>query len=262
MYTAVNLGITEAQLQQLLSGAKIFVERTQFKGNIPVPLNKAQAKLIATATRGVNLKLSGPQIKALIKGEGFLQDIAKAALPVARAGVNWGLDKTQAMIPTEQTGAFKPIADSAVQYGRKGVNWGLDKLQGKLTKMLGGAAGVAAMDAKYGEGWFKDYLLPGIETAAKIAVPILRGGGTMDHVRDACDEVHGEGWFKDYLLPGVETAAKIAVPLLRGRGFDTPPVDGEGFFSTLLGIASTVARTFGGGWEPMTKKKQGQGLRL
>lgn len=261
-YITCNLGITESQRQTLMEGNKIFVERSQFKGNVPVPLTKAQAELIATASRGINLKLSGPARKVL-KGEGFVGDVAAAALPIARKGVDYGLDKLQGIVPTHKAGPFKPIADVAVNYARKGVNWGVGKIQDKLKKMLGGAAGVAAIEAKYGQGWFKDYLLPGVETAAKIAVPLIRGGHARNIWEGEIDKKMGSGWFKDYLLPGVESAAKIAVPLIRGSGMNHP-VDGEGFFSNLLGVASSVAKSFGGGWTPMSeqKKVRAQGLVL
>lgn len=259
MYTVVKIGITESQLQSLLDGHKIFVEKSQFNGDVAIPMTKKQATTFASASRGVNLKLSGPQIKALKSGEGFLGDVAKAALPIARKGINWGLDKLQSKIPTGKAGILAPIADVAVKYGRKGVDWGVDKLQDRIKKMFGGDVGIAAIDAKYGKGWFKDYLLPGLETAAKIALPVLRGKGAADY-HHAIDEKMGEGWFKDYLLPGIESAAKIAVPILRGRGLKPPPVDGEGLFSSLLGGISSL---FGGGWEPMTQKKlKGQGLVL
>ncbi len=83
----------------------------------------------------------------------------------------------------------------------------------------------SAIDLKMGEGWFKDYLLPGIESAAKVAVPMIRGRGLDTPPMD------GEGFFGD-LLGGV-------MKVFGGE------VDG-------------------GGWTPMTeqKKAQGQGLRL
>src|SRR6185437_13111415 len=171
-YTVVKLGITESQLQTLLSGHKIFLEKSQFSGDVAVPLTKKQAISVATASRGINLKLSGPQINALKQGEGFAQDVFKAALPIGRKGVDWGLDKVQSMIPTQSLGPAKFIGDAAVRLGRKGVDWGVDRIQGALKKMLGGQVGIDALDAKFGSGFYHQRLLPAVESAARVALPM------------------------------------------------------------------------------------------
>jgi hypothetical protein len=114
-----------------------------------------------------------------------------------------------------------------------------------------------AMDAQLGSGWFSKYLLPGLESAAKIVLPMLRGGGFVPHDKHYQS---AEGWFSDYLLPGLETAAKIAIPMIRGKGgfFDD--------FGSLFRGSKDTPYKFGGGWEPLPKKKQnfskGQGLYL
>ena len=224
-YTVTNLGITESQCASLLQGHKIFVERSQFHGDVALPLTKAQAANFAKATRGINLKLSSRQIKLLQSGEGWLSDLAakfkpaakaavKAAAPFIRKQVDSALDVGQKMIPTGYLGPFKSVGDHAVGIGRKKVNKLLDQLQ----KMLGGAAGRKAIDAQLGAGFFDEYLLPSLETAAKIGAPFIRGGGDIRHLHKVVDAQMGEGWFNDYLLPGVETAAKIATPFLQGSG--------------------------------------------
>jgi hypothetical protein len=239
-YTATNLGITESQLQSLLQGDKIFVEKRQFEGDVALPLTKAQAANFAKATRGINLKLSSRQIKAIKTGEGWLSDLAakfkpaakaavKAAAPFIRKQVDRAVDVGQAMIPTAYLGPFKPVGDHAVAIGRKHVNKLLDRLQ----KMLGGAAGRKAIDAQLGAGFFDQYLMPSLETAAKIGGPFLRGGGNIQNMHKVVDEQMGEGWFKDYLLPGLETSAKIATPFLKGSGLQ-PDQTGHGFFSDIM----------------------------
>lgn len=309
MYVTVSVGITESQLQTLLAGQKIFLEKSQFKGDVALPLTKAQATLVATASRSINLKLSSRQIKEIQSGEGWLSDrfkqlrdavkpAIKAALPLARKAVDQGLDLLQAKIPTQQAGPFKGMADKAVIAGRKQVNSWVDRLQ----KMLGGAAGIKAIEAQLGDGWFSDYLLPSVETAAKIATPFVKGGGSRKDYEPAIDKEMGEGWFSNYLLPGVETAAKIATPFIKGQGwfkdYLLPSVEtgakiatpflkggqfvpghyanrrpalslGEGFFSSFLGPALRIGaplaiKALGGGWTPMAemKKHSGAGLVL
>jgi hypothetical protein len=229
-YTIVQVGITESQLHDLMQGVKIHLARDHFSGSVSVPLTKAQATSVATATRGINLKMSGPQQKWLKehhmhsnisddesehKGEGFLSDVLKAAAPLARKGVDYGLDHLQGMIPTDRLGSAKDIGDAAVNLGRKGG----DKLLDMLQKKLGGSVGRKAIDKHMGRGWFDEYLLPAIKTAASIALPIIRGGGTQKHYKAAMDKHMGSGWFDEYLLPGLKTAADIAIPLLKGGGF-------------------------------------------
>ena len=235
-YTVTNLGITESQYASLLQGHKIFVERSQFHGDVALPLTKAQAANFAKATRGINLKLSSRQIKLLQSGEGWLSDLAakfkpaakaavKAAAPFIRKQVDNALDVGQKMIPTGYLGPFKSVGDHAVGIGRKKVNKLLDELQ----KMLGGAAGRKAIDAQLGAGFFDEYLLPSLETAAKIGAPFIRGGGDIRHMHKVMDAQMGEGWFNDYLLPGLETAAKIATPFIKGSG-----ASGSGFFDDIM----------------------------
>jgi hypothetical protein len=273
-YTIVQVDVTESQLSDLMRGVKIHLAKQQFSGDVSIPMTKAQATRIATATRGINLKMSGPQQKWLqenfaVNGEGIVGDIIKAAAPLARRGVDAGLDFLQSKIPTNKLGVFKGVADSAVGLGRTGANKLLDYFQ----KKLGGAAGQAACDARMGEGWFTDYLLPGLETAAKIAVPILRGGGNRKEYQRAIDVQLGSGWFSDFLLPALTTAAKIVTPLL-GGGIQHKSYSGAGWFDQyLLPGLETAAKIAvplirgkgngagfqflrGSGWEPMDQKKR------
>jgi len=248
-YSITNLGISESQLQTLLQGSKIFVEKSQFQGDVPLPLTKAQAANFAKATRGINLKLSSRQISTISSGEGWLSDLAakfkpaakaavKAAAPFVRKQVDNVLDMGQKMIPTGYLGPFKSVGDHAVGIGRKKVNQLLDQLQ----KMLGGAAGRQAIDAQLGAGFFDQYLLPSLETAAKIGAPFLRGGGNIQHMHKVMDAQMGEGWFNDYLLPGLETAAKIATPFIKGSGFNSAKeITGLGFFGDMMSGLKSVA---------------------
>lgn len=247
MYHPTSLGITESQLETLLQGNKIFVQKDQFTGDVVLPLTKAQASNFAKASRGINLKLSSRQISALQSGEGWASDIArrlrpaakaaiKAAAPFIRKQVDRAVDVGQSMIPTSYLGPFKPVGDHAVAIGRKKVNKLLDYFQ----KMLGGAAGRAAIDGQLGSGFFDQYLLPSLETAAKIGGPFLRGGGDIHAMHKVMDAQMGEGWFKDYLLPGLETSAKIAGPFMRGSGFHSK-MTALGFFGDLMGGLKGVA---------------------
>lgn len=99
MYTIVNLGLTDGQKQALLQGVAIKITPAQFSGSVPVPLTKTQAANIASAKRSITLKMSGPQQKLLqriqLEGEGFLDDLKKAGLSLARKGVEKGLDYLQ-----------------------------------------------------------------------------------------------------------------------------------------------------------------------
>lgn len=263
MYSIVNVGITDSQLQTLLAGQKIFLEKRQFSGNVPLPLTKKQANSIATASRGINLKMSSRQLAALQSGEGlmdYVKDGARALAPVARKGVNAGLDFMQGMLPTHKLGQFQGIADAAVGLGRNLT----DKLVDRVQKMLGGAAGIRRIEAQLGQGWFKDYLLPGVKTAADIAIPLIRGGAARKDWHFAIDKQMGQGWFKDYLLPGIKTAADIAVPLIRGSGAQREAMlmDGEGWFSSFIGPAiKGVVSALGGGFVPMAQKKKGSSGR-
>ena len=270
MYTVAEVGVSESQLQTLLEGNKIVLEKNQFRGNVPLPLTKAQVKSLTEAKRSFTLKLSSRQLSYMQQhGEGwfkdrgmeafnFLKKKAKEAAPVVKRYAQQGIHNAASKIPTNKLGAFKPIGDAGVKVGLEFA----DKLLDHIQSMFGGAAGRAAIDAQLGAGWFKDYLLPGVETAAKIAIPLLRGGASQREIHQAVDMQMGSGWFKDYLLPGVETAAKIAIPLLRGRGLAaSKEMTGEGIFSNII---RGVAGLFGGGWTPMDKKKphSGRGLVL
>lgn len=248
MYHPTSLGITESQLHTLLQGHKIFVHKAQFTGDVALPLTKAQAMNFAHATRGVNLKLSSRQISALQSGEGWLSDLAdkfkpaakaavKAAAPFIRKQVDGALDAGQKMIPTSYLGAFKSVGDHAVGIGRKKVNKLLDYFQ----KMLGGAAGRHAIDAQLGRGFFDEYLMPSLETAAKIGGPFLRGGGNIQHMHKVMDKQMGEGWFNDYLLPGLETAAKIATPFIQSGSGWLSDMTGLGLFGDLMNGVQSVA---------------------
>jgi len=269
MYTTVDVGVSDSQLQTLLEGKKIVLERNQFQGNVPLPLTKKQVASLAAAKRSITLKLSSRQLSYMQTGEGwfkdrgqeawnFLKKKAKEVAPVVKRYAQQGLHAAAAKIPTDRLGAFQPVGDAGVRVGLKFA----DKLLDHIQEMFGGAAGRAAIDAQLGAGWFKKYLLPGVETAAKIAIPLLRGGASQREIHEAVDMQMGSGWFKDYLLPGVETAAKIAIPLLKGRGLAASrEMTGEGLFSNII---RGVAGLFGGGLTPMDKKKPhyGRGLVL
>lgn len=279
-YTITQVGISDAQLHELMQGVKIHLEKHQFHGSVALPFTKAQVTLVKTASRGFNLKMSGPQIKWLQShhsggaiGDDFA-DIGRAALPAARAASDFALDKLQSMIPTNKLGDYQALGDAGVAVGRQVGNKLLDYLQRKL----GGSVGRSACDAKMGCGWFDQYLLPGLESAARIAMPIIKGNGTRAQWKKAVAEVHGAGWFDQYLLPGLETAAKIAMPLL-GGGLHSRSYKGAGWFDQYLlpGLETaakigiplltggsildniTSMKLFGGkvasGWQPMTKKK-------
>ena len=268
MYTIVEVGISDSQLQTLLEGKKIVLERSQFQGQVPLPLTKKQVTSLAEAKRSLTLKLSSRQLAYMeTHGEGwfkdrgmealnFLKSKAKAALPLMKQYAKKGIHAAAATIPTGKLGPFQPVGDAGVAVGLKFA----DKLLDHIQEMFGGAAGIAAIDAQLGAGWLKDYLLPGVKTAADIAIPLLRGGASRRQVHTAVDAQMGAGWFKDYLLPGVKTAADIAIPLLRGRGLAAErEMTGEGIF---LNIMRGVAGLFGGGWTPMDKKKPSSGKGL
>ena len=271
MYTIVELGISESQLTTLLEGKKIFLEKAQFRGEVPVPLTKKQVTTLTNATRGINLKLSSRQI-AFWKQDGqgwfkdrgmeafnFLKKQAKAALPLMKSYAKKGIHAAAATIPTSKLGPFQPVGDAGVRVGLKFA----DKLLDHIQEMFGGAAGIAAIDAQLGSGWFQEYLLPSVKTAADIAIPLIKGGASQRQVHQAVDSQMGAGWFKDYLLPGVKTAADIAIPLLRGRGLAAErEMTGEGIFSNIMRGLAGVAGMFGGGWTPMDKKKPSSGKGL
>jgi hypothetical protein len=241
MYIPVGLGITENQLQTLLEGNQIFLEKSQFQGDTVLPLTKKQAESVASATRGIRLKLSSRQISALQSGDGWRDSLRSAAKAVgkafaapARGLVKQALDTVQRAVPTHKLGPFQAPADHAVNVGRRKIDEWLDK----LVELLGGVEAKAAIDAQMGSGWFDDYFAPSVGAAAKIAAPfIMKGRGlqTRKLYRKAIDDQMGEGWFKDYFVPSVETAAKVATPFMlkRGRG----PVSGAGLFDTLLDLA-------------------------
>ena len=133
MYTVAELGVSDSQLQTLLEGNKIVLEKNQFRGNVPLPLTKAQVASLTNAKRSFTLKLSSRQLSYMQQhGEGWFKDR--------------GMEIHQ------------------------------------------------AVDMQMGSGWFKDYLLPGVETAAKIAIPLLRGRGLA-----ASKEMTGEGIFSNII---------------------------------------------------------------
>jgi hypothetical protein len=127
-YTIVQVDITASQLEDLMRGVKIHLAKQQFSGDVSVPMTESQAMRVATATRGINLKMSGPQQKWLqanftsdgdatkdmsfvgdVAGEGLLGDIVKAAAPLARRGVDAGLDFLQSKNPTSKLGVFQGV---------------------------------------------------------------------------------------------------------------------------------------------------------
>lgn len=271
MYTVVELGVSDSQLQTLLEGKKIVLEKSQFQGKVPLPLTKKQVASLSEAKRSITLKLSSRQLSYMQQhGEGwfkdrgmealnFLKKKAKEALPVVKRYAQQGIHAAAATIPTSKLGPFQPIGDAGVRVGLKFA----DKLLDHIQEMFGGAAGVAAIDAQLGSGWFQEYLLPSVKTAADIAIPLIKGGASRREVHQAVDAQMGAGWFKDYLLPGVKTAADIAIPLLRGRGLAAEKeMTGEGIFSNIMRGLAGVAGMFGGGWTPMDKKKPSSGRGL
>jgi hypothetical protein len=260
----------------------------------------------------MRLKLSAPAIKAMrdsgVVGEqhadGFFADrmadlkkigkkvLKDGALPLARMGLDAGLNYAQGKIPTGKLGPAAEIGDAVLKFGRKYVDKGLDKVEEKASDligdgfwdMFGGAAGEQMIDSQMGEGWFSDYVLPAVKTAADIGIPLIRGRGarpTRAMWQQACDAQMGQGWFSDYLLPAVKTAADIAVPLIRGRGFAPKKANltGWGWFSDyILPAVKTAADigiplirgkgcngcTCGNGWATIVanKKNSGQGMRF
>jgi hypothetical protein len=274
MYMKVDLGLTQGQYDDLMAGKKIFLEREQFSGDIPLPLTGAQAKKIATATRGINLKLSPRQIGMVMSGGGWLTDtlkkvgkaglkaIGKALVPVARRGVGKALDFAQTH--TGRLGDFQSIGDAAVGVGRNLSQ----KLLDSIERRLGGAAFAQAVDAQHGAGFFKDYLLSTLGAAASVAIPMLTRGGALSQAqfKAALDAQEGAGFFSDYFLPAVKTATRIALPILTGRGVAVKQQTGFGWFKDyLLPAVETGARILRGrGWQPNASKKNsfGRGIVL
>lgn len=279
MYNEASLGLNEGQVASLMNGDDVFLSKTQFQGNTKVLLTGTQLKRIATASRGIKLRFSPAQARANQLGAGLLKDLAKAALPFARKGVDFGLDKLQEIVPTHKLGRFKGLGDAALKLGRKAADFGLDKAQTQLgsgifdiiKSLFGGSVGIAKIDEQMGSGWFDQYLLPGIKTAAEIAVPLIRGRGAgakgRPDYRSAIDAQMGSGWFDEYLLPGIKTAAQIATPFIRGRGFPAKDMNGEGWFDSLLDVIKVVApigikMATGRGWVPMDQKKSSFGMGM
>jgi hypothetical protein len=274
MYVKVDLGVTQGQYDDLMAGKKIFLARDQFKGDIPLPLTGSQAKKITTATRGINLNLSPRQIGMVMSGQGWFTDalkkigkagakaIGKALVPVARKGVGKALDYAQSK--TGKLGDFQSIGDAAVGVGRNLSQ----KLLDSIERRLGGAAFAQAVDAQHGAGFFKDYLLPTLGTAASVAIPLLTRGGalTQAQFQAALEAQEGAGFFSDYFLPAVKTATRIAVPLLTGRGVAVKKQTGFGWFKDYLlpGIETAAKIIRGRGWEPTAAKKNyyGRGIVL
>lgn len=268
MYMKVDLGLTQGQYDDLMAGKKIFLARDQFQGDVPLPLTSTQAKKIATATRGINLKLSPRQIGMVMSGNGWFTDAlkkigkagakaaGKALVPVARRGVERALDFAQSK--TGKLGDFQSIGDAAVGVGRTLSQRLLDSIE----RRLGGAAFAQAIDAQHGAGFFKDYLLPTLGTAASVAIPLLTRGGalTQAQFKTALDAQEGAGFFDDYFLPAVKTATKIAVPMLTGRGVGKKQT-GFGWFKDYLlpGIETAAKIIRGRGWEPTAAKKNSFG---
>ena len=155
MYTTVDVGVSDSQLQTLLEGKKIVLERNQFQGNVPLPLTKKQVASLAAAKRSITLKLSSRQLSYMQTGEGwfkdrgqeawnFLKKKAKEVAPVVKRYAQQGLHAAAAKIPTEKLGAFQPVGDAGVRVGLKFA----DKLLDHIQEMFGGAAGRAAIDAQ------------------------------------------------------------------------------------------------------------------
>ena len=51
MYTIAELGVSDSQLQTLLEGNKIVLDKNQFRGDVPLPLTKAQVASLTNAKR-------------------------------------------------------------------------------------------------------------------------------------------------------------------------------------------------------------------
>lgn len=248
MYQSHSLNISDAQKASLQQGDTIFLEPRHFNGDVEVPLTTVQMSKIKNSKRGFKLKMSSRQMKQLMLGEGWFSDkvaqylpaIKKRLIPEARKLIDEGLDHVQAMIPTARAGEHEGLAKMAVTAGRSKINSMLDHIQ----KMFGGRIGIAKIDAQYGQGWFKDKLLPALETAAKIATPFIKKGGSINDVHELVDEQYGEGWFSN-LLAATETAAKIAGPLMTGKGL-TPhsrkTMTGLGWFDSIMKVVAPIAR--------------------
>ena len=319
VYQFANMGPSEGQISDLLKGKTVLLSKEDQTGSVAIPLTKVQhARHLAVQQSGksMRLKLSAPQIKAMresgVVGEqhadGFFSDrmddlkkigkkvLKDGALPLARMGLDAGLNYAQSKIPTGKLGPAAEIGDSVVKFGRKYLDKGLDKGQEKVENMIGdgffdmfgGAAGRDLIDAQMGEGWFSDFVLPAVKTAAEIGIPLIRGRGARPIPRmmwqKECDAMMGQGWFSDYLLPTVKTAADIAVPLIRGRGFTPkkPNLTGWGWFSDYLlpavktaadigiplirGRGADCCSQCGQGWnmvaQQQPKKNYGEGLRF
>ncbi len=277
-YTFVNMGPSEGQLSDLLKKKKILLSKDDLIGEVAVPLTKAlltRYKSVLESGRSMRLQLSGTAITAMRSagvigestdeadrdGEGWFsdavdkaKDLAKAGLkagvhaglPLARMGAAKLLDKAQAAAQkqTGRLGMAAPVGEAAVDGARWLADKGVNKLEDKIRATFGGAAGRKAIDAHHGAGFFDEYLLPAVKTAAQIGIPMLTGRGVGGKakmraaMKKACNAQMGEGWFDDYFLPSVKTAADIALPLLRGGGFwdslgmgVAPKKTGWGWFS-------------------------------